>query len=258
MLAWQSAGSALSEHPSWIEEQVPGVTDLWAPDLSHFGGSFHLYYAASTFGSGRSCIGHATKTALEDSTEPWADLGPVICSNVDTEVDWDAIDPATFQDDAGTRWMVFGSFGSGIKLMRLNESGARADDALYSIAARPDVYAVQAPYIVRRAPYYYLFVSFDRCCQGTASTYNIRVGRSESITGPYLDRDGTPLLEGGGTLVLGGNDRWPGVGANRVFSANGRDYTVFHAYDANAAGRATLRIAELAWDEGGGPVSAGP
>jgi arabinan endo-1,5-alpha-L-arabinosidase len=257
LLTWESVGSAFPAHPSWIEETVPGVTALWAPDLSQFGGTFHLYYAASTFGSGRSCIGHATKAAL-DSSEPWQDQGSLICSNVDAEVDWDAIDPATFRDEAGTRWMVFGSFGSGIKLIRLNAAGARADAELYSIAARPEVAAVQAPFIVRRAPYYYLFVSFDSCCQGTASTYNIRVGRAESVTGPYLDRDGTPMLEGGGTLVLGGTERWPGVGANIVFSANGRDYNLFHAYDANAAGRATLRIAELDWDEDGWPVSAGP
>ncbi|MCK7493762.1 MAG: hypothetical protein MZW92_22335 [Comamonadaceae bacterium] len=66
------------------------------------------------------------------------------------------------------------------------------------------------------------------------------------------------MLEGGGTLVLEGDERWRGAGANMILSSGGQDYNVYHSYDANAAGRATLRIAELAWDADGWPVSGGP
>jgi arabinan endo-1,5-alpha-L-arabinosidase len=255
---WRDEGSAFDVNPAWIAERVPEATVLWAPDVSWFGGTYHLYYAASTFGSGLSCIGHATKDTL-DSPDPWTDLGPVICSDMNgVDDDWDAIDPSTFADANGIRWMVFGSFGSGIKLIRLDDAGARVGDEFYALAQRPTEIAVQAPYILLRDPYYYLFVSFDFCCRGVDSTYNIRVGRSIDPTGPYVDRDGVSMLEGGGTLLLAGDERWRGVGANTILTTQDRDYNVYHSYDANAAGRSTLRISEVAWDADGWPVSAGP
>ena len=255
---WRDTASAFDDNPAWIAELVPEATNLWAPDVSWFGGSYHLYYAASTFGSGHSCIGHATKAAL-DASLPWVDEGPIVCSDVDgADDDWDAIDPSTFADSDGTRWMVFGSFGSGIKLIRLDDAGARLGDEFYSIARRPTETAIQAPFILPRDTYYYLFASFDFCCRGVDSTYNIRVGRSTNPLGPYVDRDGIPMLEGGGSLVLEGNERWRGVGANTILTTQGRDYNVYHSYDANAAGRATLRISEVAWDSEGWPVSGGP
>ena len=255
---WHEAGYALDVNPAWIAELVPEATNLWAPDVSWFNGTYHLYYAASTFGSGHSCIGHATKDAL-DSTDPWIDQGSIICSDMNgADDDWDAIDPSTFTDGSGIRWMVFGSFGSGIKLIRLDDTGARVGDEFYSLAQRPVEIAVQAPFILRRDAYYYLFVSFDFCCRGVDSTYNIRVGRSTDPLGPYVDRDGVPMLEGGGTLLLEGDERWRGVGANTILTTRGRDYNVYHSYDANAAGRATLRISEVAWDADGWPVSGGP
>jgi arabinan endo-1,5-alpha-L-arabinosidase len=154
---------------------------------------------------------------------------------------------------------VFGSFGSGIKLIQLDGDGARVGDELLSLAQRsPDNPAIQAPFLMYRAPYFYLFVSFDRCCRGVSSTYNIRVGRANQIGGPYVDRDGVPMLQGGGALVLEGNDRWRGVGASTILTTRGQDYAVYHSYDANAAGRATLRISEVAWDSDGWPVLGGP
>jgi arabinan endo-1,5-alpha-L-arabinosidase len=259
LIQWLAAGSVFSENPGWIAELVPDATDLWAPDVSWFNGSYHLYYAASTFGSGWSCIGHATNASLDPPGE-WVDQGEIICSDVDgVDVDWDAIDPSTLTDADGTRWMVFGSFGSGIKLIRLDTNGARAGDELYALAERPvEPHAIQAPFLMARDGYYYLFASFDWCCRGVDSTYNIRVGRSSELVGPYLDREGVPMLEGGGSLLLEGNERWRGVGANTILTTQGRDYNVYHSYDANAAGRATLRISEVAWDSEGWPTSAGP
>jgi arabinan endo-1,5-alpha-L-arabinosidase len=256
----EESESALPENPGWIADLVPDATDLWAPDVSFAGGQYHLYYAASTFGSGRSCIGHATTDSLTMPIQ-WVDQGAIICSDVGGEDvdDWDAIDPSTLTDTDGTRWMVFGSFGSGIKLMQLDANGARLDDTLHALAARPpENPAIQAPFLLYREPYYYLFVSFDFCCQGVSSTYNIRVGRASDVLGPYVDRNGVSMLEGGGTLLLEGNERWRGVGANTILSTAGRDYNVYHSYDANAAGAATLRISEVAWDSEGWPELGGP
>ncbi len=262
LLEWQSRGSAFEVLPEWITDTLPGVTGLWAPHLARFGGRVHLYYAASTFGSGRSCIGHATAPELSLTAvfegHVFEDHGPVICSDVEEEVDWDAIDPSTFEDEAGERKMVFGSYGSGIKLIALNPDGTRADAEMIDLAERPEEIALQAPAALYRAPYYYLFASFDRCCEGVNSTSNIRVGRSTAAAGPYLDREGTELLLGGGSVFVSGDDRFRGAGASEIFLGGSRQYHAYHAYDANAAGRATLRIFELRWDEEGWPVRAGP
>jgi arabinan endo-1,5-alpha-L-arabinosidase len=215
LVTWTVTGSVFSENPAWITARFGAIDSLWAPDISYFGGTYHLYYAASAFGSNHSCIGHATRADLE-SNQPWTDLGPVICSNDGGSVDdWNAIDPNVVIDAQGNPWLAFGSFWSGLKLIALDAGGARADHTITSIATRPET-SIEAPFIIYRAPYYYLFASYDFCCQGDNSSYNVRVGRSKSISGPYLDRTGLDMMHGGGTPVVAGDSRWRGPGHNAV------------------------------------------
>jgi arabinan endo-1,5-alpha-L-arabinosidase len=206
----------------------------------------------------RSCIGHATKAAL--STGSFTDQGSVVCSNVTTSGDnWNAIDPNVIVDVDGKAWLSFGSFWGGLKMIELDQEGNRVGSVLYSIAARPqNSGALEAPFIVRRCGYYYLFVSFDTCCQGVNSTYNTRVGRSASVTGPYVDKAGTEMMDGGGTLLVQGGTRWKGPGHNAVVFSGTKAYNLYHSYDADANGQSILRIAELVWDAEGWPISAGP
>jgi arabinan endo-1,5-alpha-L-arabinosidase len=258
LLSWQSASAVFSANPSWISQSVPGATNLWAPDISQFGGMYHLYYSASTFGQNRSCIGHATRASLASGS--FADQGSVVCSNVTTSGDnWNAIDPNVIVDQDGKAWLSFGSFWGGIKMIELDSEGKRVGTTLHSLAARPrNGGALEAPFIVRRCGFYYLFVSFDTCCQGVNSTYNIRVGRSASVTGPYVDKAGAEMMDGGGTALVQGGTRWKGPGHNAVVFNGSKAYNLYHSYDANANGQSVLRIAELAWDADGWPVSAGP
>lgn len=254
LMRWEDGASAFGSNPGWIAGSVPGARDLWAPDVSHFGGRFHLYYSASTFGSNDSCIGHATRDAIDQGS--WSDQGSVVCSR-EGDDDFNAIDPNVIVDVDGTPWLSFGSFWSGVKAVRLDTSGARADDEVHDLASRGGG-AIEAPFIVRRCGFYYLFVSFDCCCDGASSTYNTRVGRSENVLGPYVDKAGMAMMQGGGTLLVTGAGRWHGPGHNAVIWSGTRAYNVFHAYDANSGGRSSLRVAELAWDEAGWPVSGGP
>jgi arabinan endo-1,5-alpha-L-arabinosidase len=258
MRSWQNAPAVFTANPAWIAQSVPGATNLWAPDISHFGGKYHLYYSASTIGMNRSCIGHATREALDRGS--FADEGSVICSNVTTSGDdWNAIDPNVIVDRDGKAWLSFGSFWGGIKLIELDQAGNRMGNTLHALAARPrNDGALEAPFIVRRCGFYYLFVSFDTCCQGVNSTYNIRVGRSVSVSGPYLDQAGAEMMQGGGTLLLAGGTRWKGPGHNAVVFSGTKAYNVYHSYDADSNGDPTLRIAELVWDVDGWPISAGP
>jgi len=253
---WQAGAPVFSANPSWIAQSVPGATDLWAPDISFFGGVYHLYYSASTFGSNRSCIGHATRSSL--SSGNWTDHGSLICSNAGSaKDDWNAIDPNVVVDESATPWLVFGSFWGGIKLLKLNTNGERADTQLLAVAARPAAKgALEAPVIVKACGYYYLFVSWDACC-ASPFDYNIRFGRSTKLSGPYLDKAGKSMLEGGGSLLVAGTSSRKAPGHNAVLFAAGKAYNVYHARDANNANPG-LRIAELAWDEQSWPVSAGP
>lgn len=255
--AWQAGPPVFTSNPAWVAQQVPGATDLWAPDIAFFGGQYHLYYSVSTFGSNRSCIGHATRASLTEGS--WDDHGSVICSNANgARDDWNAIDPNVVLDTDGSAWLSFGSFWSGIKLIALDEAGKRRGTELVSLARRTENGgAVEAPFIVHRCGFFYLFVSFDNCCRGADSTYKTMVGRSSSVRGPYVDRAGVELMRGGGTLLLQSDARWKGPGHNAVILTEAGAYNVYHAYGASDD-RSMLRVAELSWDAEGWPRSGGP
>jgi arabinan endo-1,5-alpha-L-arabinosidase len=257
LIHWRLCGDVFAHLPEWAVKDVPGLRGLWAPDVSYFSGKFHLYYSVSTFGSNRSSIGLATNETLDSSSENyrWIDQGKVISSSTDD--DWNAIDPNVVLDEQGQPWLTFGSFWGGIKLRKLDSATGRLssqDQNLYSLAKRPPPGAIEAPVIIRRNGYYFLFVSFDLCCRGKDSTYNIRVGRSRSITGPYVDRSGKDMMNGGGTLLLAGDARWAGPGHCAVLKVKDGDYLVYHAYDIEWHGVPTLRIASLRWDTEGWPT----
>ena len=255
LLRWSVRPPVFLEKPAWVTTTDPNEPNrLWAPDISFFGGRFHLYYSASSFGSNRSCIGHASKESLS-SEDPWKDEGAVLCS--EPPDDFNAIDPNVFVDASDAIWLAFGSFWSGLKMVRLDDEGKRSGAEFYALSTRPDT-AVEAPFILERDGWFYLFQSVDACCRGTASTYKILVGRSSRVVGPYVDRDGNALLSGGGTLLVEGDQRFRGPGHNAVLETGGRYFNVYHAYDADAGGVPTLRIANLTFGADGWPSSAGP
>lgn len=253
MREWEFCGRVSSGYPDWVGAAVPGVRDLWAPDISLYSGKYHLYYSGSSFGSNRSVIGLATNVTLDskDARYNWVDQGEVIASRPGN--DYNAIDPNLALDRNGQPWLSFGSFWSGIQLVKIDAAtGKPAPGAeLISIASNPGSDAIEAPFIVQREDYYYLFVSHDFCCQGVESTYKIKMGRAKEITGPYVDREGKPLLGGGGTLVYAGSTRWRGPGHNAIWIENDTYYLVYHSYDAQAMGEPTLRIEKLFWDDAG-------
>ncbi|WP_433528757.1 arabinan endo-1,5-alpha-L-arabinosidase [Micromonospora sp. CA-263727] len=246
-IAFRNAGPVFPGGAPWTTAYTGGSRNLWAPDLSYRDGRYWMYYSASTFGSNRSAIFLAT--SLTGDSGAWTDHGLVIESR--TSDNFNAIDPNLIVDPAGRWWLSFGSFWSGIKLIALNPAtGKRADTALHSIAGRGGG-AIEAPVIVQRGSYYYLWLSFDRCCQGAASTYRIMVGRATSPTGPYLDRAGTPMTSGGGTQVLAGHGSVHGPGHPAVLADTDGDVLVYHYYAGNGA--ALLGINRIGYDTAGWP-----
>lgn len=261
LLDWEPVKDVFPAVPEWIKKEIPKCRSLWASDVHLINGQYCLYYSASTFGSQRSIIGLATNTTLDpaDPNYLWVDQGKVIES--DPNKDFNAIDAGIITDKDNRVWMTWGSFWGGIKLSQLNpKTGKLLSDPpkIYSIGRRePGTKAIEGAYLTYREGFYYLWVSFDNCCKGVKSTYNIRVGRAKEITGPYADKDDKPMMTGGGTLILKTEGRWIGPGHNSVLHDGGDDFLVYHTYDAENRGRPTLQIRPLEWDNAGWPT-AGP
>ena len=263
---WKKCGYVFSAIPDWIKKGSPETKELWAPDLSYFDGEYHLYYAFSAFGKNTSGIALLTNKTLDPASANfhWIDRGLVLRSHV--EDDFNAIDPNLVIDQRGYAWLSFGSFWTGIKMRRIDPSTGKLsteDTRLYSLARRKrpanpppnppglpgNWQAIEAPFIVHHDGYFYLFVSFDLCCRGTKSTYKTMVGRAKDVTGPYVDHEGTPMLEGGGTPLLTGNQHWFGPGGESVLIQKDGDIIVFHAYDATT-GNPWLQISKINWEKG--------
>lgn len=265
---WRVLDPVFKNAPQWAVDLIPGYKGhTWAPDIIYYEGRYHLFYSCSTFGKNRSAIGHATSLTLNPDAPDfgWTDHGLVV-ESVPGRDQWNAIDPNIIVDEEGIPWMVFGSFWSGIKLTRLKPdlSGLAYPQEWVGLAARhrsdhiADVYAgdgaIEAPFVFRHGEYYYLFVSFDYCCQGENSTYKVMVGRSKKVKGPYLDRNGIPMAEGGGTLVVQGNKDYAGIGHNAVYRWGNKDYFISHAYSNKDDGAPRLIVREITWNEEDWPI----
>lgn len=259
---WRAGPSVYGgRYPEWVDgwlREVPGQTFNfpWAPDVSRFAGRFHIYSSFSArFGDNVSCISHLSSDDIALGT--WTDDGPVVCTEGDER--YNAIDADVALDTEGTPWLAFGSFWDGIMLARLSADGSRADAQLTRLAWAPEI---EAPVLFRRCGYYYLFVTWGLCCPGEGRSvdqlsYRVAVGRAEDIRGPYVDRMGVPMLEGGGTLLVQGDAAFAAAGHSDVLVSGGHIYHVYHAY-RRPRGNAELRIAELPFDDEGWPVPAGP
>lgn len=246
---WHYAGQALPNGAPWADAYQNGsAKDLWAPDVSLHRGRYYLYYAVSSFGSNHSAIGLATSRTARPGT--WHDHGLVLATS--TTDDANAIDPALLVDAHHRWWLSYGSFWSGIKSVRINASTGKPFEhaVVHSLAQRAAPDAVEGAYIVRHRRFYYLFASYDFCCQGLNSTYNIRVGRSRHPDGPFVDRSGTPMLQDGGTQVLSTHDYVVGPGGQTVLHDRGRDWLVYHYYNRRDAGTPRLAINPLLWRHG--------
>ncbi|GAA3814403.1 arabinan endo-1,5-alpha-L-arabinosidase [Sphaerisporangium flaviroseum] len=245
--AFRDAGTVFPGGASWTTTYTGGSRNLWAPDISYRNGRYYLYYSASTFGSNRSAIFLATSTT--GASGSWTNHGLVIESR--SSDNFNAIDPNLIVDDQGRWWLSFGSFWSGIKLVQLDPAtGKRSNSTIRAISGRNGG-AIEAPYIFKRGSYYYQYVSFDRCCQGASSTYRVMVGRSTSVTGPYVDRNGVAMTSGGGTEILAGHGSIHGPGHQAILADSDADVLVYHYYADNGAARLGINL--LAYDSAGWP-----
>jgi arabinan endo-1,5-alpha-L-arabinosidase len=249
-VAFRNAGTVFPSGAPWTTAYTSDSRNLWAPDISYRNGRYHLFYAASTFGSNHSAIFLATSPSGNSGT--WTHRGLVVESR--TSDDFNAIDPNLVVDDQGRWWLSFGSFWSGIRMIQLDPAtGLRLGSGITAISGRGGG-AIEAPFIVRHGQYYYQYVSFDLCCRGASSTYRVMVGRSSSVTGPYADRNGVRMNSGGGTEVLAGHGSVHGPGHQAVLTEVDGDLLFYHYYADN--GTSLLGVNRLTYDSAGWPQLA--
>jgi arabinan endo-1,5-alpha-L-arabinosidase len=254
LVTWRAGPRVLTKLPSWHQQIVPGHRGyLWAPDVIRLKGGYYLYYSVSAWGKNTSAIGLATNPTL-DPTDPaylWTDQGVVVRS--EAKDNFNAIDPSVMLDAQGKLWLGLGSFWSGLKLVQLDPAAGRPltpDSPLQPLACHR---AIEAPCLYRHGDWYYLFVNWGFCCRGTNSTYQIRLGRSPTVTGPYLDRQGLDLLQEGGTLFLDTSGPLIGPGHAGILAEGETNWLSFHYYDGQRAGQATLGLRQLRWSADGWP-----
>ncbi|MEE3327480.1 MAG: arabinan endo-1,5-alpha-L-arabinosidase [Myxococcota bacterium] len=267
---WVLAGQVFDEIPRWLRDEIPGAHHIGSPDISYYRGRYLLFYQSHKSATCDAATGLATNATL-DPTHPeykWIDHGlilrskpyfssiEVICGN--DQSTFNAIDPHFFEDVDGKPWLAIGSTIGGIQLVELDPETLRplAGRDHVTLAQRfllLDDPVIEGAYIVLRNGYYYLFMSFNHCCKGGETRYQVRVGRAKELAGPYYDKAGWPLKWGGGTLVIDGDGPLIGTGHNDVLSDEGVDWLVHHAKHSEQDFRAFLNIRKIEWSEDAWP-----
>jgi arabinan endo-1,5-alpha-L-arabinosidase len=247
LVKWSFVRTAFTEATRPAFEPQGG---LWAPDINYINGKYVLYYSMSVWGGGETCgIGIAVADMPQG---PFTDLGKLFRSN-EIGVN-NSIDPFYIEDN-GKKYLFWGSF-HGIYYIELSEDGLALKNPLVPNPKRVAGTAFEATYIHKRGDYYYLFASIGSCCNGLNSTYKLVVGRSTSLTGTYLNKDGYDMKSNYYSLVVGSSGRFVGNGhcSEIVQDYAGNDWILFHGWDVNneSNGRVLL-LNQIKWDNNNWP-----
>lgn len=270
MKSWTSAGDLFSEIPAWLMSEIPKADHIGAPDISYYKGRYLLFYQSHNFNTCNAATGFASNQTLDpkDPNYHWLDHGEVLRSkpiipglNIvcgDGLSIYNAIDAQFFVDEDDKPWLVFGSTIGGIKLIALDKETLKpkSEPEFITLAQRFLLLKdpiIEAPYIMYREGFYYLFMSFNHCCLAEKTKYQIRVGRSKNVEGPYYDQNNWPLYLAGGTLIIDKDGPYIGTGHNEVFSEDGVDWLVHHAKDSRDNFKPYLNIRRLNWSKDNWP-----
>lgn len=221
-----------------------------APDVIHIGDRYYLYYA-TTPRQPRADV-HMIWNRTLDPDSPafkWEEGGIVAAS--DGVEDCNAIDPAVFLDPvSGKLWLIYGSYFGYIRLAQLDpKTGKRVVPA-----DRPVDIAIncEASAMIYHDGWYYLLATHGSCCRGTDSGYNIRVGRSRNVAGPFLDNMGIDMIRGGGKLFAGSAGRVVGPGHFGLLDLGDgvQRFSCHYEADLDRGGASVLDIRPLLWKDG--------
>jgi arabinan endo-1,5-alpha-L-arabinosidase len=222
-----------------------------APDIIHLGDRYYVYVAANIGAQPKAAVNMIWNKTLDPNSPDykWEEGGVVASSNgVD---DCNAIDPGVFLDPvSGRLWLTYGSYFGYIRLVELDpKTGKRinADDQPRNLAIN-----CEASDMMYHEGWYYLLATHGSCCRGADSGYNIRVGRSKKVTGPFLDAEGVDMIQGGGKLLIGSGGHVIGAGHfGRLDLGEGVEKFSLHwEADLERGGASVLDIRPLCWKDG--------
>lgn len=267
LVKWDFVGWAFPEIPQeavqWVRSHADGkgATNIWAPYIIPYKDKYRLYYCVSAFGRKTSYIGLAESASPEG---PWMQLGCVVKTDDTTAMN--AIDPTVIIDPVdGKWWMHYGSFFGGLYAVELNsETGlpVTENDKGHLIARRANYQHdnLEAPEIFYNPALkkYFLFVSYDPLM----TTYNVRVGRSDSIADNFVDYFGKELKDTTNNFPIltapyrfAHHQGWAGTAHCGVFSADdGQTFIVHQARLAPQNLMMDLHLRQLFFTEDGWPV----
>jgi arabinan endo-1,5-alpha-L-arabinosidase len=265
-----STGDINPDFSWWASENTTGTggrTDIWAPIVMYANGTYYQYYSIPIYdtpsqaGTNKGAEAVIALATSSNPNGPWVDAGKIISScgsEPGCTTQFNAIDPAPFIDAAGNWWLSFGSWNDGIHILQLDPTtGLRlaSNATLYNIASRAagEEGSIIYLHVFNGTQYYYYFAPVSICCVGTSSTYRIIIGRSTSATGPFTDRGGLDLSNGGGTVLLSAHANIYGPGGQSVMTVGTQPLLVYHYYDGNNNGTPTLGLNKLSFDSSGWP-----
>lgn len=241
LVDWSFQGTAFTD--STRPDFVPDG-GIWAPDINQINGKYVLYYSMSTWGGEWTCgIGVATADAPQG---PFKDHGMLFRSN---EIGVrNCIDPF-YIEDGGKKYLFFGSF-HGIYAVELSDDGLTLKENTRPLRVAGDAY--EGTYICKKGKYYYLFASIGSCCEGLKSTYTTVVGRSESLMGPYWNKEGRSMLDNQHEILIKASNHFVGTGHNSeiVTDKVGNDWVFYHAVATKHPEGRVLMMDKISWKDG--------
>src|SRR5690606_7768379 len=225
-----------------------------APDAIKIGDRYLIAYGTTGGGLGGGHDGQINtmwNKTLDPNSPDFEFTEPVVVAESKNMEDNDAIDPGLLLDpNDGRLWLCYGTYFGNIRLVELDPEAGKRMEGNEAIDIAIDCEATDLEY---RDGWYYLLGTHGTCCDGSNSTYNIVVGRSKKVTGPYVDTMGRDMLRGGGKMVISsGGGRTNGAGHfGRTVIEEGVEKVSFHyEADLDQGGRSVLAIKPLLWDKG--------
>ena len=224
-----------------------------APDVLKIGDRYLCIYGATgggLFGGHNGRILTMWNKTLDPKSPDFKWTTPVEVASSDGMEDCDAIDPCLLLDPTtGRLWATYGTYFGNIRLIELDpKTGERVKGNVEKDVAID----CEASALMYKDGWYYLLGTHGTCCDGVNSTYNIVVGRSRSVEGPYVDNVGRDMYHGGGRMVIAACDRKTGAGHfGRYIFDDGVELMSFHwEADFDLSGRSTLAVYPLLWKNG--------
>ena len=224
-----------------------------APDVLKIGDRYLMVYGATGGGLGgshRGVILTMWNKTLDPKSPDFRYTEPIEVANSEDGDDCDAIDPGLLLDpNTGRLWMTYGTYFGHIRMVELDPKTGRRVEGNEALDVAIDC---EASDLIYRDGWYYLLGTHGTCCDGVNSTYNIVCGRSRSVTGPYLDNVGRPMLQGGGKMVIKAHGRQVGAGhLGRTVVEKGLEKISCHfEADFDRSGMSVLAIRPLLWRNG--------